>query len=186
MKKYTLLKLISILIITSTFSGCDSSPHDSKHSVDINYQENQYPKAILPINLFVTDLHDSSISVLEARRRNLVGKNLSVEGFIGTRRDPFSANRASFILGDDTIETCDQILGDNCPTPWDACCEDRNKIRERILSIQILDNNHSLIHGNLNGVGGLKPGLKIKVLGTVDTHSLPSAMVLNATKIQIL
>ena len=186
MKKYILINSIILFIIISAFTACDSSQEKTEYHIRNNSNNKQLSKAIVPTNLFVREKLAPSISVLEARNRNIIGELLTVEGYIGSRKDPFSQNRASFILCDHTIDSCDRVLGDNCPTPWDACCEDRNKIINGTINIQVVDKNGTLVQGNLNGVGGLKPGAKIKVLGVVDDESITSSMVLNAKKIKIL
>ena len=187
MKKYINKYLKKSILLTNLacFTACDSSQEKTNEHLN-SYSLEQFSKAALPLGIMVEDIPSTSISVLEARKQNNIGKKLIVTGFIGGRKDPFSANRASFILGDNKIKTCDKILDDNCPTPWDACCEDRKKILDGTMNIQIVDDNNSLIQGNLNGVGTLKPGLQVKVLGIVDVKSLPEAMVLNAKQIQVL
>ena len=167
--------------------GCEKSNEYTDLKDKVNSDKlSSIRMAELPTNLLTTDDLGTAISVLEARKQNEVTKKLIIEGFIGGRKEPFASNRASFILGDHSIQTCDKIPGDYCPTPWDACCEDRKKILEGTLSVQLLDQNSSLIKGNLNGVGQLRPGLKIKIAGTVDSKSLPNSMLFNALQIQAL
>jgi len=167
--------------------GCEKSNEYTDLKDKVNSDKlSSIRMAELPTNLLTTDDLGTAISVLEARKQNEVTKKLIIEGFIGGRKEPFASNRASFILGDHSIQTCDIIQGDYCPTPWDACCADRKNILEGTLSVQLLDQNSSLIKGNLNGVGQLRPGLKIKIAGTVDSKSLPNSMLFNALQIQAL
>ena len=50
--------------------------------------------------------------------------------------EAFTRGKAVFILGDDTLKTCStrRLM----PTPWDVCCEDREKVATSTLSVQIL------------------------------------------------
>ena len=187
MKRNTTQTVFTCLTLIIALMACDSSSHDSQHHAELSLRDiSQSPKAIVPENLFSNNLPESAIPVIAAKEYNQPGKELFIKGVIGGRVVPFSANRASFILCDESIKTCDKIPGDDCPTPWDACCEDRKKLLQGSLSIQVLDKNNSLIHGNLNGVGGLNPGSKVKLLGVVDSQSLPQAMLVNAVQIQKL
>ena len=72
-------------------------------------------------------------------------KNWLLKGSLEAEKNRFTKNSAVFILGDHSLETCDEIPGDNCPTPWDVCCEDRKKVAESTMSVRLLDANGSLL-----------------------------------------
>ena len=143
-------------------------------------------QAVLPPHILSLEQWDPAISVGEARKNITIGQTLTVEGFIGGRKKPFTQSKAMFILADDSLETCDEIPGDACPTPWDVCCEDPKKISTSTISIQVLDDNGSLLSGTLQGVAGIEPGKRIKVQGTVSSKSSSQAMILEATALQVL
>ena len=109
-----------------------------------------------------------------------------MEGFIGGRKKPFTRGKAVFILGDDALKTCDENPGDSCPTPWDVCCEDRKKIANSTLSVQILDENGSLLSGTLKGVAGIEAGKRVKVQGTVSESSTSESLALEVSALEIL
>lgn len=176
----TSLKFIILLI--SIFLTCNCGMESGENEKKKRFTV----KANLPINFITNQNLGDSLSVVEAKKRADSGEVIIIHGFIGGRREPFTAGRASFILGDDSIKTCDEIDTDHCPTPWDACCEDRKKILSSTISIQIIDEHTNLLKGTLKGVKGLQPGRKIKVLGTIDSRSIPSAMRINAQQIELL
>ena len=176
----TSLKFIILLI--SIFLTCNCGMENGE-----NEKKKRFTlKANLPIDFITNQNLGDSLSVVEAKKKTNSGEIIVINGFIGGRREPFTAGRASFILGDDSIKTCDEIDTDHCPTPWDACCEDRKKILSSTISIQVVDEHTNLLRGTLKGVKGLQPGRKIKVLGTKDSQSIPSAMLLNAQQIELL
>lgn len=176
----TSLKFIILLI--SIFLTCNCGMESGENEKKKRFTV----KVNLPINFITNQNLGDSLSVVEAKKRADSGEIIIINGFIGGRREPFTAGRASFILGDDSIKTCDEIDTDHCPTPWDACCEDRKKILSSTISIQIIDEHTNLLKGTLKGVKGLQPGRKIKVLGTIDSRSIPSAMLVNAQQIELL
>ena len=88
MKKYILINSIILFIIISAFTACDSSQEKTEYHIRNNSNNKQLLKAIVPTNLFVREELVSSISVLEARKRNIIGELLTVEGYIGSRKDP--------------------------------------------------------------------------------------------------
>jgi len=158
------------------FSGC-SNNSDSEPNLK---------KAVLPNNFILRKDIGASMGVNGAKDTNNTDKILVVEGFIGGMKNPFTANRAVFVLGDDSLETCDEIPGDNCPTPWDACCEDRRKIVNSTMSVQVIDHNGTIIDGTLEGVGGIEAGKRVKVKGRVSNQSTAQAFILKAQQIQLL
>ena len=176
----TSLKFIILLI--SIFLTCNCGMENGE-----NEKKKRFTlKANLPIDFITNQNLGDSLSVVEAKKKTNSGEIIVINGFIGGRREPFTAGRASFILGDDSIKTCDEIDTDHCPTPWDACCEDRKKILSSTISIQVVDEHTNLLRGTLKGVKGLQPGRKIKVLGTINSQSIPSAMLVNAQQIELL
>tara|TARA_B100000161_G_C33557885_1_gene419114 strand:- start:94 stop:630 length:537 start_codon:yes stop_codon:yes gene_type:complete len=148
--------------------------------------QNKVILAEIPDSFKFSEDLGASISVCEFRDTNDTTKDYIVEGFIGGRKNPFAENRAIFILGDNTLETCDEKSDDSCPTPWDVCCEDRKKILSSTISVQVLDVDGSIIKGSLKGVSGIDSGKKIKVRGKLNTKSTAEAIILNAEAIQIL
>ena len=153
---------------------------------DNSINETESVKASLPSGFITKNDLGPALKVNDAKANSLRSHELLIEGFIGGRKKPFTDNRAVFILGDDSLETCDEIPGDHCPTPWDACCEDRKKIASSIISIQVLDKNGSLVEGTLDGVSGLRAGCRVKVRGNISKKSTAQAFIINARQIQLM
>ena len=150
------IRLISFYIGIFYMCSCGENNNEKKYN-----QENDYNiKANLPKDFITNKDLGSALSILETKKEKLANKSIILSGYIGGRREPFTKGRASFIVIDNSIEKCDEKKGDNCPTPWDACCLDRRKLLQSILTVQVLDKNSSLLKGSLKGVGGLLPGKK--------------------------
>jgi len=166
--------------------SCESSVHEHNENSNASFEANRSKKADLPPNFLSKISTGKAISVIEARKKNKTGEKLIIEGAICGMLEPFTKDRAMFVLGDLTIKTCDKISGDNCPTPWDACCEDRKKIISSSLTVCVLDESGKIKEGTLKNVMGIEAGRKIKVEGLVDAQSIPTSMVINATRIELL
>ena len=175
--KITTLPLILVLLLFSCEDKQDyaSTNYISKASTKLHLSEE-----------FITDKFvKNGNSIIETKALNVPDTDLIVNGFIGGLRRPFATHRASFVLADESLERCDEIDDDHCNTPWDVCCEDRNKVMLGTLTVQFTDTNGSVLRGNIQNIHRLRPGIGIQIHGKVAKESLPNAMVINASKFMI-
>ena len=179
MNKLTFLTLLSFLI-----ASCEPDDHAQDSGKSIVADDSV--KANLPADFISNQSLGEAISVLEARKRNEADQLLVIQGFIGGMVEPFTQSRALFVLGDESIKTCDKIPGDNCPTPWDACCEDRKKLLDGSITVRLLDDQGQILHGTLKNVMGIEAGKIIKVECIVDSQTMPNSMVVNAKRLELL
>jgi hypothetical protein len=161
MNKLTFLTLLSFLI-----ASCE--PDDHAHHSGNSIVADDSIKANLPADFISNQSLGEAISVLEARKRNEADQLLVIQGFI------------------ESIKTCDKLPGDNCPTPWDACCEDRKKLLDGSITVRLLDDQGQILHGTLKNVMGIEAGKIIKVECIVDSQSMPNSMVVNAKRVELL
>jgi hypothetical protein len=62
-------------------------------------------------------------AVIKIRKEAKNGEEVVVIGRIGGRANPWIKGAAAFSIVDEAVKSCDQVPGDECPTPWDYCCE---------------------------------------------------------------
>ena len=72
---------------------------------------------------------------------------------------------------------------DHCSTPWDACCEDPDKIQSMRVAVQFFDPQGNPLEADLKQDIGLKELDMVSVVGTVDEMSSASNLVIRATGI---
>lgn len=114
------------------------------------------------------------------------GDEISISGLVMGREKVFVDGRASFILGDpSTLTPCSEMADDHCPTPWDACCDSKEDLRNGIASIQIVGEDGRVLTGNIRGTKGLKELSVVTVTGTVAEQSTIDALIVNAAKIHV-
>ena len=175
-----IINVVTVVLVSLLFS-CEGK----QDYANTNYESKVSTKLHLSKE-FITDKYiKKGISIIKAKTLNAPNTELVVNGFIGGLRKPFATNRASFVLADDSLERCDEIDDDHCTTPWDVCCEDRNKVMLGTLSVQFTDVNDSVLRGNIQNIHGLRPGIGIQIQGKVAKESLPNAMIINANKFMI-
>ncbi len=126
---------------------------------------------------------DGAIPVREARMMLKPGDRALIAGEIGGVVEPFLADYAGFVLADSDLLFCDEMGDEHCPTPWDACCEDPDKVRTGRLMVQFVDGSGVPVTGGIRGSGGLLEGASIVVEGTVGANSTPESLVVEAVRI---
>lgn len=151
-------------------SSCSSEP-DSKVASEVS------PKLE---SVLLAEAPSGALSVAEARLKAKPGEEIVVTGQIGAAHDPFSASYASFVLGDQALDYCNERPGDNCELPWDACCEPKEKLNAMRASVQFLENGEPIAQ-SLRGFAGLKELDEVIVAGIVDPASTPQNLIINAT-----
>ena len=100
---------------------------------------------------------------------------------------PFAVEyRGMVMLGDPTKMTpCNRIPGDECPTPWDVCCDDPAVIKKSISTVQFLDENGKVIKTGLKGYQGIKELSFLTVKGTIAEQSNPENLLINASAFHV-
>ncbi|MDF2376828.1 MAG: hypothetical protein P1U81_11335 [Verrucomicrobiales bacterium] len=133
--------------------------------------------------VFLNEEPAGAITVLEARADATPGETLVVAGKIAGVMNPFTDGYASVVLADEALKTCDLIPGDECPTPWDACCVAPEELKTQRMTIQIPGDDGLPVAQGLKGVNGLAEMDPVIVTGTVNGSSTKENLVLDLTGI---
>lgn len=129
--------------------------------------------------VFLDAKPEGAISVLEARKSAKPGDTVTISGKIAGTMNPFTEGYASFVLADRTLETCDLIPGDECPTPWDACCVEPGVIKASRLTLQIVGDDGRPVAASVKGAHGLAELAPLVVTGTVAEGSTEENLIVN-------
>jgi hypothetical protein len=172
-------KQLTALLI-AVFAAISCERHEPAASAD----------PVLPIaefNAFFTEQPIADAKPIHlARTTAKPGDGIVISGLIMGREKVFVDGRASFLLGDpEKMKPCNEMPGDECATPWDACCDSKEVKRGNIVSIQIVDGEGRVLSGGLKGVNGLKDLSAVTISGTVDQNSTAENLVVNATMIHV-
>lgn len=103
---------------------------------------------------------EGALDVIQVRESAADGDQVVVVGRIGGSAHPWVDGRAAFSIVDRSLKACSDVEGDNCPQPWDYCCE-TDKLPGATALIQIVDEAGNLIES------GAKELLNLKELQTV-------------------
>ncbi|MFW5883723.1 MAG: hypothetical protein ACOCVG_05080 [Verrucomicrobiota bacterium] len=92
-------------------------------------------------------------SVIDAPKQ---GEAVVVSGQIGGMVEPFGEGYALFMLADESLMFCDETGDMACQTPWDACCEDPEKVKANRLLVQFADASGEVLPHGYGGSMGCK------------------------------
>jgi len=180
MKKQNTIRhgsLMVCLMLGATFLGACANESKEESSTGLKDGSESSLSSII-----LASEPTGAISVEAARQTAQPGQSIVVVGQIGAVDKPFGEAFATLTLADESIQFCDEMEDDHCPMPWDACCEDPEKVAQGRASVQVLEKGRN-VKGSLKGVGRLKELDRIVVQGVVDEASTPENLIINASGI---
>jgi len=178
---YRLLwRLPLCVLMAGVIAGCERSATDARGPSSL---ADAPATAELPADLFLDQAPENVRDVDEVKGDVGTVGNVVVRGRIGGRRDPFVAGRAMFMLADPKMPTCDERHEDECPTPWDYCCEPKDKLLASTATVQVVGASGRPLAIGLNGRNGLKPQARVVVSGRVSKRDANNVLVIDATGI---
>ncbi len=114
------------------------------------------------------------------------GREIVLAGEVMGRTQPFIDGRAMVVLGDPTkITPCNRIPGDECPTPWDVCCDDPDVIKTSVATIQLLGEDGRPLKAGLQGYRGITELSYLTVKGTIAEGSNDKNLLVNASAFSV-
>ncbi|MSR40403.1 MAG: hypothetical protein EXS10_00655 [Phycisphaerales bacterium] len=139
----------------------------------------------IPAAVFIEAMPKDAKSASWVKKNTKQGDTVVFEAKIGGRAEPFVKNRASFMVADRALKSCDEIEGDTCGKPWDYCCESAESKKANMLMVQIVDASGKLLKCDANGVHGLAPLAVIVVEGVVASVDDKGNCTVDAKKIWV-
>lgn len=180
-KRHTITGLLTAIFTLSAallFTGCGKSNRESVASAAGS-------SPLEHIQVLDTKPADA-LPVKVAREQLKPGDEATVFGQIGGVVQPFFDGYAGFVLGDTDIVFCNELGDDDhCATPWDACCEETDKLKASRASVQFVDASGQILTGNMEGFAGLAGLSEVVVEGTVAEGSTPENLIIEARSIYV-
>ena len=167
--------MIAVAAIALGLAGCDRSEPKTEVA----------PQAALPAGLIVSAAPQDAKDVKALRQSAKQGDAVVLRGKIAGRKDPLAEGRAVMNVLDLSVATCENMPGDGCPTPWDACCEPKTDVAAGSATVQVNGTDGKPLKLSLNGAGGIAPGKQIVVAGTVSSASDAPILVVDAKQIYV-
>ena len=158
-------------------AGCDSGSKPETAATA--------PAEALPAGLIVTEAPADAKGVAEVRKTAADGEQVVVRGRIAGQEEPFTEGRAQFQLVDAGVKSCAEMEGENCPTPWDMCCENPKEVAASSVTVQVLGAQGRPVKAPLKGVGGMKPLSEVSVKGTLRKSADGKAFTVEAKELYV-
>ena len=128
----------------------------------------------------LTTAPEGAVDVAAAKQSASEGDEVALRGRIGGRSDPLSAASAVFVIMDASVPSCADVEGDNCPTPWDYCCEPSESITANNATVQLVGDDGAPLAIDLRR-HGLKELDEVIVIGRVAARPNEQTLVVQAT-----
>lgn len=103
--------------------------------------------------------------VIAARKSVKDGDEVVLIGRVGGERETILRGRAVFTLADRSLTPCNERQDDECPTPWDYCCEPPEVLKESTVLVKIVDNRGETVSMDLRQDLGLSELKTVVVRG---------------------
>ncbi|NDV62914.1 hypothetical protein G0Q06_10665 [Puniceicoccales bacterium CK1056] len=134
-----------------------------------------------PTRFLLAEMPNNTTSLVSALESASAGDPVVVTGRIGGTLTPLSEDFAGFVLTDESVYFCDEGGEEgHCPTPWDACCEDPDKLAASRAFVQFVDDNGDPLPVNLRESAGLSENATVVVKGVLSIDSVPGNVVVIA------
>lgn len=157
MRKINLLW--SILMAASFVAvGCQQS--DESQTGGANTRGPTQPSPYL-----LTEEPPGAKEVLDLKQGAKDGEDVVVIGRVGGRVEPFVKGRASFTIVDSSLKSCADKEGDNCPTPWDFCCEHPQDLARATMLVKFVDESGKTLEQDAREILHIEPLQTVVVRG---------------------
>lgn len=164
--KLQTLTLLGLGLVVAVVAGCTQSTDNSDGAAaapsGTKYLLNREP--------------GGALEVLAAKDAAKDKEEVIVVGRIGGKVDPWVKGLAAFDLADNSLRPCNEIPGDECPYPWDYCC-DPNVDKGRI-QVQIVDEAGKVVKVDARELLGVKELDTIVIRGTAKRDDAGNLTVL--------
>ena len=103
-------------------------------------------------------------NVINAKESVEDDSEVTLVGRIGGSTDPWIEGRAIFTIVDSSLQSCERIPGDNCPTPWDYCCR-TDKVPSASALVKVVDETGQPIKSDARELLGVRELTEVVVQG---------------------
>jgi len=181
---------LMVLFLSIGLSGCDRSanqpPPPPAGKADRSVEKpNATAGAPALARFSLAEEPAGALDVVAFRSNTRAGDEVVFRGLVGGRSEPFVQGKALMTVADLSLKPCNAAAGDNCPTPWDYCCEPPESLTRGTVTVQLVGDDGKVLSSDIRELSGVKPLSQVVVKGKVATHEPGKSTVVNATGIYV-
>jgi hypothetical protein len=114
--------------------------------------------------------------VIPVREEAKNGEAIVVIGRIGGRKNPWVKGACAFSLVDCALTPCNEMPGENCPTPWDYCCSPN--LAKSSLLVMFVDDGDKVIRKDARELLGVKELDTVMIQGSAKRDKAGNVMLM--------
>ena len=169
-----LLSLVSCPLLLLTLAGCSQETASTESSEQSRISD----AATVDGSMFILAAEpEGAGDVIQVRESAADGDDVVIVGRIGGSESPWVDGRAAFSIVDGSLKACSDIEGDDCPIPWDYCCETPNLPTATAL-FKVVDGNGDLVKAEAKTLLGVKELSTVVVKGKAQRDDAGNLTVL--------
>ena len=178
----TFLLVLAVGVVGCTQNSTSETAHDDHHDhADHDSEPGVIEAPVAPSaegEKYVLTSEPSEVqTVIDVRQSAKDDDEVVLVGRIGGGENPWIEGRAIFTLVDESLKSCDQIPGDNCPVPWDYCCA-TDKLKDASALIKVVDENSQPIKTDARKLLGVRELTQVVVKGKAQRDDAGNLTVL--------
>ena len=135
------------------------------------------PASAAATSFLLSDEPAGAKTVIEVRKAAKDKDDVVIVGRIGGSAHPWIKGRAAFSIVDQTLKACSDIPGDDCPIPWDYCCE-TDKLPTSKALVKFVDDSGSVIKEDARALLNVKELQTVVIRGTAQRDEAGNLTVL--------
>lgn len=137
----------------------------------------QGPAAPAPSEYLLSAEPPGARDVADVRKSARADEAVVVVGRVGGEVNPWVEGKAAFLIADTSLVPCNARAGDNCPTPWDYCC-DNDVLKDSRLMVKLVDRDGQSLPADARTLLGLKELQTVVVRGRAERDESGNVTIL--------
>lgn len=160
--------------LIAALAGCSSEPQTATPATsDQSLAENKIDASAY----LLESEPEGAGNVIKVREESADSDEVLIVGRIGGSSNPWIEGRAAFTIVDESLKACNDTPGDNCPVPWDYCCE-TDKLPAATALIKFVDDSGSVVKADAKTMLGVQELSTIVVKGKAQRDDAGNLTVL--------
>ncbi len=148
---YRAFCILTLALGLMVYAGCS---RETSSQTGSDQAATDAPTGTIGTEVLLTSEPDGAGDVLAVRQQASDGDDVVVVGRIGGSKNPWIDGRAAFSIVDNSLKACSDIEGDDCPAPWDYCCE-TSRLADASALVKVVDAAGNLIDADAKQLLGV-------------------------------